>query len=751
MDVTTTKDDEAMAVRLQDRVVDQTISQRASPDRTSRLRSDPGKQRKLKKAKKKIPSEQAPNLSAVVNSKPEVKAQAKAEAHLRELRHSQHKEQKMLQKRRLMPATTCSKTSMGMDSETEGRTKPKKTNVNASQWKTPFGSSRGLEPAQLLKYERWATDADGNTKFVVETIPSPKKKSRKPKIKLSAHGSAMSEEILSSKLSKSKHSHPQRNSSSLQTSGSESDELLRSSKSSKKKPTLSKKSALTADPSGETSALNDVGDDHHRNLPSTPTAPDLASDEANLKRRSSKIKVTPELTKKKGKTKNDNMQPDDEIIQNLKIDDAGGGDSASREQVGSNEDEESEFTIPLDGEERKVFVSPTHGVRRQESLDQITTDESRNARGDDEAESESEWEEPSESDMGDADDDSFDQDVNIQQPQQLVLEFALANEDGVEPEQSTEFPVVVLSHDEMSSVGSYPSIVSNDSYDTKMNKMMQRWVDTHQDDFLDEVQDHQSFFEGEVYLEDNVLDHIVLAAPDLEEAMLQFEELTGIKPTLVGPLQGLGAKTAHIGLDNSRYIELLGPDKRNPGALGDDLLALEKGTLTPYHYAIRSSEVTNLVEGYVTDVLGWDPDRIAMVQQLPDSSCRQWDLLAIYGHGLGGVSPYYVKWNNAQTHPTNTIALDAKLKSCLVRAPADHDVHKLITDVDGIRVEQGEPVLEVSFETPKGIFTFSCSTPKGLVFPGFGGQYPPGNYDIPELLPMGMEYESSKAEKGSGK
>jgi Glyoxalase-like domain len=235
--------------------------------------------------------------------------------------------------------------------------------------------------------------------------------------------------------------------------------------------------------------------------------------------------------------------------------------------------------------------------------------------------------------------------------------------------------------------------------------------------------DVDEYLDNDVHLDDNVLDHIVLAAPDLEKAMEQFHEMTGIMPTHVGPLQGLGAKTAHVGLDNNRYIEILAPDSEDPGPLGDELKALKDNTLTPYHYAIRSSEVSRLIEGYVYDVLGWDPDHIAMVQALPDDTVRQWDLLTMYGHDVGGVAPYYVRWVDPTHHPTAKIPLNATLLSCRVVAPEDHDVHKLITGVGGIDIETGDPTLECTIETPKGNVIFSAKTPKGLVFPGYDDEY----------------------------
>mmetsp|Transcript_17215 Transcript_17215/g.41817 ORF Transcript_17215/g.41817 Transcript_17215/m.41817 type:complete len:772 (-) Transcript_17215:81-2396(-) len=323
--------------------------------------------------------------------------------------------------------------------------------------------------------------------------------------------------------------------------------------------------------------------------------------------------------------------------------------------------------------------------------------------------------------MSQDDDDISDKRDDSNKGKTLVLEFSMGDGASSGNGGGLQVPIEVLSFDELSDVDSWPSIDSEDSYETKMNKMMQRWVDIDggQDADQQAMNDSNADDSADMKLDDNVLDHIVLAAPDLEKAMEQFEEMTGILPTHVGPLQGLGAKTAHIGLDNNRFIEILAPDEESPGPLGDDLRKLKAGTLAPYHYSIRSSEVSRLIEGYVYDVLGWDPDHIAMVQALPDNSIRQWDLLTTYGHDMGGCAPYYVKWNDPAQHPTECIPINATLEAFSVRAPEGHDVHKLIAGVGGLDVQYGSPMLKCTLSTPKGTVSFSAPKPRGLVFPGY--------------------------------
>merc|ERR1711933_626742 len=70
-------------------------------------------------------------------------------------------------------------------------------------------------------------------------------------------------------------------------------------------------------------------------------------------------------------------------------------------------------------------------------------------------------------------------------------------------------------------------------------------------------------------------------------------------------------------------------------------------------------------------------------------------------------------------HPSASIPEVGSLKSLIVRAPAGHKVHDLLSAVSGIEVEEGEPMLEFAFGSPEGTITFSADDPVGVKFPGF--------------------------------
>lgn len=296
---------------------------------------------------------------------------------------------------------------------------------------------------------------------------------------------------------------------------------------------------------------------------------------------------------------------------------------------------------------------------------------------------------------------------------------------------------------------------SDNEEDERMKALLASWDDDNGDDSSDSDDDEEEeeaeekpagATKHDLGLEDNVLDHIVIAAPDFQEALKEFENMTGIKPSVVGSLRGLGTKSARVGLDNNAYIEIIAPDPKNSGPIGAALAReLEEGTLVPYHYAIRSSEVAEMKDDYVPNELGWQPDHISMFGASPDGTPKKWEMLYLYGHRIGGCVPFYIDWGQCD-HPSASIPEVGALKNFTVRAPAGHKVHDLLSSVKGIEVEEGEPMLEFSFGSPEGTITFSADNPVGVKFPGFeegdsgagGGSDEKEDYKfpgMPDLLP----------------
>ena len=271
----------------------------------------------------------------------------------------------------------------------------------------------------------------------------------------------------------------------------------------------------------------------------------------------------------------------------------------------------------------------------------------------------------------------------------------------------------------------------DDSQAERMKSMLAQWDDSDSDDSPSDSSDEEELdaadeeenpldkkmTKDEMGLRDGELDHVILAAPDYEEAVKEFETMTGIKPARMGGLKGLGIRAARVATDNNCYIEILAPDPVKAGPIGAKLAELEEGTLIPYHYAIRESDLDELQDEFVPNELGYVPDRINLFSPSPDGMPAKWGMLFMQGHFIGGVVPYYVDWGGC-AHPLSSIPTVGPLKSLNITAPGGSQVHNILKNVDMVTTQQGDPAMEFSIGTPEGTITFSGENPLGLVFPG---------------------------------
>ncbi|CAB9526924.1 expressed unknown protein [Seminavis robusta] len=223
--------------------------------------------------------------------------------------------------------------------------------------------------------------------------------------------------------------------------------------------------------------------------------------------------------------------------------------------------------------------------------------------------------------------------------------------------------------------------------------------------------------------EDNIFDHVVLAAPELDSAILEFERKTGVRPIKTGHINGLGITKARVAFHGSSFLEIIAPDDK-PGPTGDLLRSAGITGLTPFHWAIRNSGAEALVSQAKS--LGYTPDFISMKGPGKDGSCKQWEELYLYGHSLGGVCPFFINWDTFD-HPCETLPAVGNLLEVSVAAPADDVVHKLIerTSPKGFMLsETAESHFRIKFDSPKGEVTFAADEMTGFKIPGFGDAVP---------------------------
>lgn len=234
----------------------------------------------------------------------------------------------------------------------------------------------------------------------------------------------------------------------------------------------------------------------------------------------------------------------------------------------------------------------------------------------------------------------------------------------------------------------------------------------------EEVEDEDDALEKyrrDVHPGDDELDHIILGTNNLEKAVEDFAEMTGVKPMSVVSIKGVGTKSARVAFElGATFLEIIGPDPNQEvkTTLAQALTDLPTDGMVPLHYAVRSSET---IEKKSWTELKLKCDCVTMISH-DQGNAWKWDMNILEGHEDRGLVPFFVNWGDAH-HASGKLPIVGDIKTVKVQAPETSPVHKLLSGISGIDVSEGDNLLEFTFTSPKGEHTFSCSDPFGVEFP----------------------------------
>jgi Glyoxalase-like domain len=151
---------------------------------------------------------------------------------------------------------------------------------------------------------------------------------------------------------------------------------------------------------------------------------------------------------------------------------------------------------------------------------------------------------------------------------------------------------------------------------------------------------------------DAVLDHLVLAGPDLAEAVASFTARTGVQPARGGSHVGLGTANYLVGLGDGAYLEIIGPDDDQPAPAQPRPFGIDElDAPRIVTWAMRTDDLDRLISE-ARDA-GYDVgDPVAMSRRTPDGELLEWRLAfppPRYGDGL---VPFLIDWGTS-AHPTS--------------------------------------------------------------------------------------------------
>ena len=157
------------------------------------------------------------------------------------------------------------------------------------------------------------------------------------------------------------------------------------------------------------------------------------------------------------------------------------------------------------------------------------------------------------------------------------------------------------------------------------------------------------------------LDHILWAAPDLDEGERLFERLTGVAPARGGVHPGFGTRNSLAALDGGAYFEIIAPDPAQDltGNRGGRIAALARpGLLT---FAVASNALDALKAAALDEGLTVRGPE-AMHRATPSGGRLDWSILYLEHAIFGEAIPFVIDWDGTP-HPSLSTPPGCRLKS----------------------------------------------------------------------------------------
>ena len=207
-----------------------------------------------------------------------------------------------------------------------------------------------------------------------------------------------------------------------------------------------------------------------------------------------------------------------------------------------------------------------------------------------------------------------------------------------------------------------------------------------------------------------MLDHIVLATPDVQASVEEIAAATGIRAELGGHFQGRGVYNHLLALQDNAYIEIIGPDPNQSDHEGPLPFGMQnfgdRGAHVP-HWCCKAGDTIN-ERTAAAKAAGFDIGEVRPLGRvLADGTRLDWHLtIADWPPLLGGLVPFLIDWGDAR-HPSTTAVSGVQLVSWHGEHPNPAEVRRA-HEAMGVELEvqeAAEPALVAVLEGPNGQIT----------------------------------------------
>jgi hypothetical protein len=199
-----------------------------------------------------------------------------------------------------------------------------------------------------------------------------------------------------------------------------------------------------------------------------------------------------------------------------------------------------------------------------------------------------------------------------------------------------------------------------------------------------------------------MLDHLVYAVPNLDAAIDELQERTGVRPERGGSHPGRGTQNALLGLGVVMYLEIIGPDAAQPGPAEPWLGIDESMSPRLATWAAKSPDIDAQVAH--AKAAGYDPGPVvAGNRRRPDGSMLEWRLTVRPEPAGSGLVPFLIDWGLSD-HPSKAAPRGCRLTSLSAVHPRAASVSATLgaLRVSLTVVEGHPPALIAVLDTPRG-------------------------------------------------
>jgi len=204
------------------------------------------------------------------------------------------------------------------------------------------------------------------------------------------------------------------------------------------------------------------------------------------------------------------------------------------------------------------------------------------------------------------------------------------------------------------------------------------------------------------------LDHLVFAAPDLEEGVRHVETLLGVEMSLGGRHAGFGTRNRLIGFGPHNYMEVVSFDPDQPAPDRPRWFGLD--TLETPRLVTWCAAVTDLDDLVArARAVGVDlGEPMSGSRRREDGSRLAWRMTDPWAERAGGVIPFFIDWGNTP-HPGTILPASCSFRKIRAEHPDAERVGECcrILGLDVDVAPGNEARLIATLDTPNGVVDLS--------------------------------------------